>query len=59
MGALPSGAQEQIGPKGRKYGQNGTSGHQMGVPHIFFRSFDRVDDFTSYIKKIGPCLYEL
>ena len=26
-------------------------GRQMGVPTYFFRSFDRVDDFTSYIKK--------
>jgi len=34
-GTLPSGAQEQIGPKGCKYGQNGALGRQMGVPPYF------------------------
>jgi len=37
--ALPSGAKEQIGPKWR-------SRAQCGSAHLFFGSFDRVDDFT-------------
>jgi len=34
------GAQEKIGPNGRKYGQNGALGRQMGVPLIFVRLFE-------------------
>ena len=37
MMGVPSGAQEKVGPKGRSRGQMGP---------LFFRSFDRVDDFT-------------
>jgi len=47
MGALPSGAQEQIGPKGRYRVSDGSA------PYLF-RSFDTVDDFTSNIKKNRP-----
>jgi len=45
--ALPSGAREQIGPKGRKESQKDAA---------YFISFNRVDDFTSHMKmkEIGP-----
>ena len=49
--ALPSGAKEQVGPKCRKYGDKSALRRQVGVPTYFFRSFDRVDDFTQHIKK--------
>jgi len=62
--ALPSGAQEQIGSKGRNFAKIRPKWRCRapdGSAHLF-RSFDIVDDFTEHIKKskkIGPCPYEL